>query len=252
MDIEITCPMCNFSNKVPGEKIPEGVKWAICPNCKYRFEFASFIHDTEKEEVSPWERRMELGLWKGIYQTFISVLFSPIRFFREMTSGKGISEPLAFGLLSGSLGYMIGFFWEFILISWGIMPNGIPFSEIPLIWLFLTAMILSPVLVILNMFITGAVIHVLMLAFNDGKGGFEGSFKVVAFGQATKVIGFIPFIGWLAGWLWNLVVVVGGLKEIHETSFFKATAAVIISIILKVLLLLPVFLLINIFKKISL
>ena len=250
MNIELTCPICNFSRTVPDEKIPEGARWVICPECKNRFEFVPPEPVVEQEKGSPWERRMDIGLWQGIYQTFAAILFSPGDFFKKMKSGKGIREALSFGLLFGSLGYMIGFFWEFCLITAGVMPYGSDFlSRIPVNWLFLAGMILSPVLVILNMYVTGAVIHVLMLAFNGGKGGFEGTFKVIAFGQATKALAFIPFLGGVIGWFWNLVVIISGLMKIHKTSRLKAGAAVIISVILKVIMLLPLILLTSLFES---
>ena len=40
MIIELFCPHCNFSRKVPREKIPVGAKWATCPRCGQRFEFS--------------------------------------------------------------------------------------------------------------------------------------------------------------------------------------------------------------------
>jgi hypothetical protein len=253
MNIELTCPICSFSKIMSGEQIPEGVKWAVCPECGHRFEFVPPEPVVEQERDSPWERRMDIGLWQGIYQTFIAVLFSPGDFFKKTKSGKGFREALSFGLLLGSLGYMIGFFWEFLLISAGIMPYSSDFlSQIPINWLFLAGMVLSPVLVILNIFVTGAVIHILMLAFNSGKGGFEGTFKVIAFGQATKSLAFIPFMGGVIGWFWNLVVIITGLKEIHNTSGIKAAAAVIISLMLKLLMLLPVILLTSLIEYIGL
>jgi hypothetical protein len=254
MNVEITCPVCNFSKTVPDDKIPSGVRWVICPGCKHRFEFAAIKPDMEPGEEpgegSPWEQRDELGLWQGIYQTFVSVLFSPARFFRGMTSGKGIKEPMAFGLLLGSLGYMLSFFWEFLLVSGAIKSlSSDIFSHIPINQLFVIAMFLSPLLAILNMFITAAIVHVLMLAFNSGKGGFKGTFRVIAFGQATKVLSIIPFLGVITGWVWNVAVVVNGLKEIHKTSNFKAIAAVFISIVLSCLVLAPVFLLITLLES---
>jgi len=252
MDIDITCPNCNFSKTMPGDKIPDGVKWVICPGCKHRFELAPIKPDMEQNGGSPWERREDLGLWQGIYQTFVAVLFSPAGFFRETTSCKRIREPLAFGILLGSLGYMVGFFWKFLLVSMGMMSDAGGFlSWIPVNWLFLIGMIFSPVLVILNMFITGAVIHVLLLAFNGGKGGFGGTFRVIAYGQGTRVLAFIPFIGGVIGWFWNLVVIVTGLKEAHKTSYLKAAAAVIIPFIILGIMLLFVFLLTGLFESIG-
>jgi hypothetical protein len=245
MNIEITCPMCKFSKTVQEDKIPDGVRWVVCPGCRHRFEFTPLKPGAAgSEESSPWERRLEIGLWKGISQTFVSVLFAPGRFFMEKTPGKGIREPLAFGLLLGSLGYMMGFFWDFLLVSSGLMPySSYLFDEIPLNTLFLILMILSPLLVIINIFFTSAVIHLLALVFNGGKGGFKGTFRVIAFGQATRGLAFIPVIGGFIGWCWNIVTVVIGLREVHRTSNLRAIAAVVTSIILKCLMLLPLYLL---------
>ena len=221
--------------------MPEGVKWVICPGCKHRFEIVSNEPDIEQDERPPWERRIDLSLFHGIYKTFIAVLFSPGRFFRKMNSGKGIGEALAFGLLSGSLGYMIGLFWVYLLISMGITSSGGFFSRIPITWFFLAVMILSSLIVLVKMHITSAVIHGFMRVFNDGRGGFERTFKVIAFGQSTRALAFIPLLGGIAGWFWNLVVVIIGLKEIHKTSYSKVISAVIIILILEAVLILPVF-----------
>ena len=52
---------------------------------------------TEKRDATPWERRLQLGLWKGIKQTIKSVLFSPKNMFSSMPVKGGWREPLAFG-----------------------------------------------------------------------------------------------------------------------------------------------------------
>jgi len=244
MNIEITCPSCKFSRTVSSEAIPPDVSWVICPACKHKFEFVSHSLDAKMKDGSPWERRTELGLWQGIYRTFISVLFSPTAFFMKIKPDKGLSEPLAFGLLLGSLGLMFGFFWDFLLVSGIIMSLGSRlFEQAPLNWIFFAAIFLSPLLVLVDMFAKSAVLHVLMLIFGSGKRKFEGTFRVVAYGQSTKVLSIIPFVGNVTGWIWNIIVVISGLKEIHKTSRIKAGIAVIVLIILKGLLLLPFFLL---------
>jgi len=161
-----------------------------------------------------------------------------------MTHSKGVTESMAFGLLLGSLGFMFSFFWDFLLISGAIMSFGSSlFEQVPLNWLFFIVIILSPLLVLIDMFLKAAVIHVLMLIFNSGKGRFEGTFRIIAYGQATKILSIIPFIGGITGWVWNIIIVITGLKETHRTSRLKAAMAVIVFIILKGLVLLPFFLL---------
>ena len=244
--------MCKFSKTVPGDKVPQGATWVICPSCRYRFEFTGIKPDAEGIGESPWERRAEIGLWQGIYQTFKSVLFSPARFFRGMPTGKGTGEPLAFGLLLGSLGYMVGFFWEFLILSGTLRSYGDGlFDLIPMNWIFIFVMIISPVLVIVNMFFTGAIIHAMMLGLKGGKKGFEGTFRVIAFGQATHALSFIPFIGGFIGWFWHLVLVIIGLREIHETSYATAITAVFFTIILKGIMLLPLFFIKNLISALG-
>jgi predicted Zn finger-like uncharacterized protein len=244
MYIEVTCPECKFSKTVSTETIPEGAGFVICPSCKHRFEFANPVAERESGEGVPWERRAEFGLWRAIYLTFVSALFTPSVFFRKMTTDKGVAEPMAFGLLSGSLGFMFGLFWNFLLISGAISSFSSRFLEqVPLNWVFIFVLIFSPLLVLMDMFIKAGVIHVLMLMFRDGKGGFGGTFRTIAYGQSTKVLSLIPFLGGVVGWFWNLIIVITGLKEMHKTSHLKAAVAVFAYIILKGLVLLPILLL---------
>jgi predicted Zn finger-like uncharacterized protein len=244
MKVEITCPACKFSKTISTEAIPAGAGWVTCPSCKHRFEFANPVAGQESGEGAPWENRAGLGLWRAIYMTFMSVLFTPSVFFRKMTVGKGVAEPMAFGLLSGSLGFMFALFWNFLLISGAIMSFSSRFLEhVPLNWVFIFILVFSPLLVLMDMFIKAGVIHILMLIFKDGKGGFGGTFRTIAYGQSTKVLSLIPFLGGVVGWFWNFIIVIVGLKEMHKTSHLKAAVAVFAFIILKGLVLLPILLL---------
>ena len=194
---------------------------------------------------SPWEKGSDLGIWKGIYQTFNLVLFSPGKFFSNMTHTNGIKEPLAFGLLLGSMGTMFGFFWQFLVMSGRILsPGGILLDkfDINLNLIFLGIMIISPFLVILNMLISGSIIHMCLLILRGDKSGFEGTFRVIAFSQATRILDLIPFVGELIGGIWNLVVLIVGIRNIHDTSYFKTIVAIMVLLFLKILILLPVFL----------
>jgi len=64
--VEITCPQCNYTKSIPIEKIPPGARWIKCPKCGNRFEYLKKEKDveTEKRDATPWERRLQLGLWK--------------------------------------------------------------------------------------------------------------------------------------------------------------------------------------------
>lgn len=255
MTVEITCPQCNFSKRFPKDKIPAGARWATCPQCKQRFAFAppeaSPRPELEQEETGtegrvergapPWENRSELGLWQGIYQTFKAVLFSPDRLFSTMTHKGGIMEPLAFGLLFGSIGSMFGFFWQFLMWSGRLVALGEALvGHLSISLIFFGIIIISPLFVIVAMFLTSAILHLLLLIVRGGKNGFEGTFRVVSYSQATQIWGVIPFLGGLIGGLWIIIVQIIGLREIHRTSYLRVILALLIPIALILLLALAI------------
>jgi hypothetical protein len=252
MSVEIICPKCNFSKSIPKEKIPAGARWATCPQCKHRFSFAPPKGDVSPEQgqkeagaegrverqAPPWENRSELGLWQGIYRTFKAVLFSPDRLFSTMRHKGGITEPLAFGLLLGSIGSMFGFFWEFLIMSGGLLAVGEELmGRVSMSLIFFSIIIISPLFVAITMFVGSAVLHLLLLIVRGGKNGFEATFRVVSYSQATQIWAVIPFIGGFIGSLWILIVQIVGLREIHETSYLRVILALLIPVALILLVL---------------
>ena len=250
MTIEITCPNCNFSKTIPKEKIPDGVRWANCPRCKHHFEFAAQYPasgfereqkgtETEREvrrQTSPWENRSELGIWQGLYQTFKAVLFSPEKFFKSMIVTGGIKEPLAYGLLFGSMGTRFGFFWQFLIIGSTLRSIGQGLiGQLPMGFIFLTIMLISPVFVILTIFFTSGIMH-LMLLIVGVKKGFEATFRVISYSQATQILGLIPFIGGMIGGFWLFIVQFIGLRAIHEISYLKVLMAFLIPVVVLILI----------------
>ena len=263
MTIRITCPFCNFSKEMPEEKIPRGVKWANCPRCKHRFEFSygdsvfgfqgepAGAETTPKRGVSPWERRSELGIWKGLYETFKGVLFSPGNLFSTMTHKGGIGEPLAFGLLLGSLGIMFGVFWQFLMMgdrlvsSW---PNVMGQFGPGLIFFIL--MVLTPLYVLISLFVISGILHLCLLIVGAGRNGFEATFRIIAFSQSVNLLGLVPFVGGVIGWCWQIIVQVIGLREMHETTYLRTIFAMLLPVVLFVILFIVTMILVFSFLKV--
>ena len=250
--VEITCPQCNYTKSIPLEKIPPGARWIKCPQCGNRFEYLKKEEEreTEKRSATPWERHLELGLWKGIKQTIKSVLFSPKHMFSAMPVKDGWREPLAFGLLVGSISSMCAFFWEFLMANSGLLKpfGGVSISlSLPII--FLIFIFLSPLLVSISIFISSLIIHFLLLLVRAGNNRFEATLRVMAYSQATRIWSIVPLIGSPIGWVWRSIVQIIGLREIHETSYFRVILAFVIPVglifLLMMAILIPMFLFIT-------
>ena len=254
MTTEITCPFCHFSKKIPENKIPVNAKQAICPQCNQKFEILPLNKEAppfaEKEGLNrdlnevglksgsepirngaPWENRSETGFAKGTYLTFKEALFSPSTFFRGLTFKDGIREPFAFGLLIGAVGNMFGIFWPVLMMSGGLFPFGEAISSHLTVGLiFLIMVVAVPVGVTLSMFIYSAIIHLLLMIVGGGKNKFEATFRVVAYSQAAQVLDLIPVVGSWIGGIWQLIIQVIGLREMHNISYLRAFMAFLLPV----------------------
>jgi len=243
--VEIKCPECGFKKSIPLEKIPHLAKWVKCPVCRNRFEYRKSEEEdkVERTNIMPWENRLQLGLWSSIKQTIKSVLFAPKNSFSTMRSSGGLRDPLAFGLLIGSIGSMLAFFWEFIIAASAFLEHirGVfpPYSSSPII--FLSLIFLSPLFVTIDLFISSFIIHLLLLVVGVGKNRFETTFRVIAYSQATKVWSFIPFFGSPIGWIWKGIVQIIGLKEAHNVTYTKIIFAFSIPLVFLLLFALGLF-----------
>lgn len=244
MSVRIVCPQCGYAKEVPEERIPPGVRWANCPRCKNRFELnlqqSAPTQETISKEEAPreadsggtdWERRSEIGVWKGLYRTTKAVLFSPRHFFGAMTTGTGLGEPFAYGLLSGVAGAMCGLFWQFLIMS-GSIQSLIQLDSIGMALVFAAVLLLAIPYVLVVLLLTSLALHGCLIIVRDGRNGFEATFRVVAYSQATQVLSFIPLVGGVAAFIWLFVVQVIGLREIHNTSYGKIIFAYLIPFII--------------------
>ncbi len=227
MKTRIACPHCGFTTEVSTDRIPEKARLAACPRCRNRFPLP------EVRRPSPWEDRGRIGLWPGIYRSFLGVLLSPASFFRGLTPQGGLREPLALGLLFGSLGAMLSLFWDLVLGALGV-GGGLDAlaSRYSITLVFPLLLVLSPVLVGVALFLTSGLLHVLLRVVRGGRHGFEGTFRVVAHGQAAQLFGAVPFLGGLIAGLWFLVVLIVGLREIHETTYTRVVLAFLLVAVL--------------------
>jgi hypothetical protein len=181
---------------------------------------------------APWENRPLLGIWQAIYQTYRAALFMPRKLFGNLTYRAGIREPLAFGLLLGSLGGMLGFFWQFLIFSGGLLSHGpSSFVQFTASLVFVVTMLAIPIFVVVSIFIYSGVLHLFLLITRGGDNGFEATIRVVAYSQAAQAFSLVPFVGSWIGAVWQLIVQIIGLREMHETSYWRVILAFLIPVL---------------------
>jgi hypothetical protein len=185
--------------------------------------------ETDGEAGAPWENRPGFGLWSSIISTVKAVLFSPGEFFASLPKDAGMREPLAFGILTGSVGLMFSLFWQSLVLLGSLLPQAPALlRQFAAALLFLAFFLFVPVFVSGSVFVYSAILHLLLRIVRGGSGGFEASFRVVAYSQAAQTWGLIPFVGSWIGGIWQLIVQIVGLRGIHETTYARVILAFMI------------------------
>ena len=124
---------------------------------------------------------------------------------------------------------MLALFWQFLVWSGWIYSFSRPmFGQFTIGLIFLGVIVVVPIYWIIWLFLSSGIIHLLLLMVRAGNNGYEATFRVVSYSQATQIWGLIPFIGGWIGFVWQIIVQIIGLRQIHETSYSRVIIALLI------------------------
>jgi len=183
----------------------------------------------------PWDERHSKGLFSAFIETLQMVLSKPGAAFTAMRREGGLGEPLLFGLIGGSFGFIVYFIYNLAFQSLGMFAN----RNNPLTHLIgagiggIVLIVCAPLFVLLGIFIGSAILHLCLLLVGGAKQSFETTFRVVCFaGGSVNPLLVIPFCGGLIVSVWKIVLYCIGLAGAHETDTGRAVLAVFLPLIL--------------------
>jgi len=126
---------------------------------------------------------------------------------------------------------MFGIFWPVLMMSGGLFPFGEAiFGHLTVGLIFLVMVVAVPIGVTLSMFIYSGILHLLLLIVRGGKNRFEATFRVIAYSQAAQVLDLIPIAGSWIGGIWQLIIQVIGLREMHGISYLRVFMAFLLPV----------------------
>jgi hypothetical protein len=164
-------------------------------------------------------------------QTFIStvqgVVLQPANFFSAILRQGDFINPLIFAIICYEVYTILGGLLRLIGLGADIGFGG-----------FIASIILAPIFAAIGLFIGAGIIHLLvMLIVGSRNGGFEATFRVVAYSAVTTLVSWIPFIRWIAS-LYGIYLGIVGIREVHTTTTGKAALVVLIPAAVVILLVL--------------
>jgi hypothetical protein len=181
----------------------------------------------------PWDERQVKGFVNAFIETLQMVLSKPVVAFTAMKREGGLGEPLLYAIIGGTIGGVFAITYNFVLRSFapfGDRHGAFTHLFAGLGWIFL--LVLTPLFVVIGMFVASAILHVCLMIVGGAKQSFETTFRVICFaeGSASPLL-VIPFCGGLISGVWKIVLYCIGLARAHETDTGRAVIAVLLPLI---------------------
>ena len=182
--------------------------------------------------LPPWERRDRYGFLNALYLTIKDVLLVPGRVFRAMPSEVGLVQPILFAIVIGVISTFFAWMWSLASSSLQMLVaedvGKVLRAPLGNFIMFVTSPVWIPVL----LFIEAGLTHLMLMIVGGNKLGFEATFRVMAYSEATSILLLLPICGSPIALVWSLVVTVIGLYAIHDTDPWRAVIAVALPTIL--------------------
>src|SRR6266446_3191556 len=135
----------------------------------------------------PWDERQARGFFNAFVETLVMVLTKHDDAFRAMKIEGGLEEHLIYALIGTRQGEVVAFLVSLGFQSMGLFANrhnafgmltGMGIGSIAFI-------ILLPVMIVIGLFIGGAIVHLCLMIVGGANKTFEATFRVIAFSQGS-------------------------------------------------------------------
>lgn len=181
----------------------------------------------------PWPPAESEPVVGGLVDTWREAVLRPAAFFRAMPPQASSGAAMLYYLVIGILSAAVQLFWG------AVLPGGTSFMD----GLFGTApdvsplveFLLSPLYLLVSLFIAAAVTHLMVLILVANNRGFGTTLRVMAYAYSPVLLGVVPYVGAIAGFIWMVVISIIGLRETHRTSTGRAATAVLVPLVVAIL-----------------
>lgn len=184
---------------------------------------------TQPEAGLPWEHRRQLGFFKAYFETVSVLLMKPSEAFTLMKREGGLTDPLLFALIGGSVGTLASMLFQIGLQSLLGLGGSNNVLNVFGTGAVITFLVLSPLFMALGMFVGSGILHLFLMILGGANRPFETTFRVFCFSSgAAYLFSIIPFCGGYVTPIYDIVLQCIGLSRAHETTTGKAVLAVLL------------------------
>jgi hypothetical protein len=183
-------------------------------------------------EKAPWERRAELGVVAAWFQTIKAVMSSPSTFFERLDKSVTTYECLWVPVINQTLVGISAWLVQLTLVgAMGYVAPTKPGQFDPMMFfaggLGFLQVVIAPFAAVISVFIAAGLTHLCLAVTKNARASFHQTMRGVCYAQSPGVLGVIPFVGGLVGFVWMVVAQIFMVIKIHRTSGGMAALAVL-------------------------
>ncbi len=189
-------------------------------------------------ELTPWERRREIGLVQGFFETWKRSVLSPQAFFPTVRPDVPWSEALYYAWIIYGITVAVGL--PFVGLGMFRPPSnfgGDPQMETAMrafsggagVGSLLVSLLLYPLFVLAG----AGVLHLVAMLFGAARNGYGATVRALCYASGPNLLGIVPCFGVLAS-LYTLVLAIFGVSSLQETSMGKAAGIVLLPFVVLV------------------
>ena len=191
---------------------------------------------TEPEtERFPWPPAEQESVLTAFADSWRGAALEPARFFRSMPERAPVGPALLYYLPLGIAVAGATMFWSLVGLNISALSRVAGIEATSDAMSPVIDFLMSPLILLVSLFVSAGVTHLMLLMFGAGKNGFGTTGRVFAFAYSPQILAVIPWVGQAVGMVWMVVIAIIGLREAHRTSTGRAVAAVLIPFLVAVL-----------------
>ncbi len=179
----------------------------------------------------PWAEVKELGFFPAIAATIKGVLFKPSLFFEIMNKNGKFSIPFSYFIIISLVSVLVETVWQSVFGN-PLVPTEVA-GTLSIDELF-SIMFISPLILVVYLFVTGAVLHGALKLTGAASGRMGVTLRVLCYAATADLLSIIPIVGPLVGGVLKLIIIVKGLKSAHGTTYTRVLPPVIILVLVLV------------------
>jgi hypothetical protein len=196
----------------------------------YRRTAALPPHPDVQELSNPWEDPHD-GYPAAFHQTTVRVLFAAPRFFAVFVPQRSLTRALVFYLIVGLIQIGAEQFWLEVFTR-ALAPRAESDPQFAQLFALLSREMSLPLFVLARtafisaqLFVTAVLYHVMFRAIVPARADFSLVFQVIAYASAPALLGIIPVLGSLAGFIWSIACSIAGCRYALRISWTQTLLA---------------------------